>query len=148
MTKYIEQPKLSAEGLPSEKRFAAGSQRSVARLRSLKFDPIERLVVLYQGLEKEDQYHRNVRDNIIVPLNARGKPVAYNAKAHSDVLAQMAKIGADLLRYNYGRVPETLNINPNSAPPVVINLTSNKGELTINKPPVTLEMQDLEQEDE
>ena len=92
--------------------FNAGSVRSVARLASLKFDPLEKLVVQYNRLEEEIEKYKEVRDGrrieVIETDPNTGKQ--RTRKFSYEVLLQMEDkliaIGTQLLRYGYGRVPE------------------------------------------
>ena len=99
-----------------------GFPKSQERLLQLRFDPIKELVNLYHRLKAEDVYHQKVRDGSIVPLTAAGKVRPYNADAHLAVLDKLQKTASDLLRYGYGRVPESVSIEPGPSG-LVINLT-------------------------
>jgi len=109
--------------------YVAGAKRSQKRLEVLNFDPIGTLVDQYRKLEEELVYCEKVRDGIIVPLNpATGKVRPYNAKLHMDIYDRLIKIGEALLRYGYGRVPETNVMETKRPMPLVVNLTK-KGEI-------------------
>jgi hypothetical protein len=81
-------------------------------MEHLEFDPLERLIKLYRDLEEEDQYwkmlrrHEMVEETSVSPLGVTKKKRKYSIMAHTAVMAQMAKIGNDLMRYKYSRVPE------------------------------------------
>jgi len=111
-------------------RLIRGAKRSRQRLAELKFDPIEKLVMLYKKLEEEDKWYVELRKATSVKvLGKDGKPqktLRYSAVAHSTVLAQLEKIGNDLLRYGYGRVSETVNVNNQNPSPLLINLSGKK----------------------
>jgi hypothetical protein len=62
-----------------------------------------------------------------VPLKPDGEIRHYSVDAHMRVYEQMQGIAKELLRYGYGRVPETLDLNINRPSKLVINLTK-KGE--------------------
>jgi hypothetical protein len=100
---------------------------SKRRLAQLDFDPIERLVNLYKELDEEIRYMRDLRDfKVPSHITAEGeelKPPRYSAVALAAILAQKEKVANDLLRYGYGRVPETVNINETQNSPLVIQLT-------------------------
>jgi len=117
-------------GAFSGKKFIAGSKRSQRRLATLNFDPIQKLVKLYERLEQEDEYYCNLRQvGKVTELDKKGdvkKSHKYSGVAHATVFANMSKIGNDLLRYAYGRVPETLNLNTQPTRPMVIKLTDTK----------------------
>jgi|SaaInl4_135m_RNA_FD_contig_71_898004_length_16358_multi_5_in_0_out_0_1 hypothetical protein len=117
-------------GKAQVQKFIRGAQRSRVRLAQLGFDPIERLVNMYDLLEKEHKYWLELRESglSIVRLDTIGEPIKkkgkirYSGVAHAAVLAQMAKVCNDLLRYSYGRVPDTLPNGGDKASPLVINL--------------------------
>jgi hypothetical protein len=107
-----------------------GSTRSVARLKQLNYDPIGELVNKYRKLEDEITYQEKLRSNAIVELNASGKPRAYRAEQHYALYDKLINISEKLLRYRYGRVPETPDNDVKPPSPLVINLTK-KGETYI-----------------
>jgi len=113
-------------------RYVRGAARSVAKLRTLQFDPISELVSQYRKLQEELTYQERLRSGAIVELNANGKPRSYRVDAHLSIYDKLREIGKELLRYGYGRVPE-LNVLEQRAPmPLIVNLTK-KGEVfTIN----------------
>jgi hypothetical protein len=122
-----KQPKDRIGNIPG-KKFIAGSNRSQARLKQLGFDPIERLVNLYARLEEEDEYWQTLKQYTSVAETSRtGKTIKkvhkYSGVAHSAVLAQMEKVANDLMRYCYGRVPETVNVNAVNTKPMIVNLS-------------------------
>ena len=122
-------------GILDGQKLIAGSRRSRKRLEELNFDPIEKLVRLYEELQTEEQYWRNLRNvssvQVIGDDGKRKKTVRYSAMAHSTVWAQMEKVANDLLRYGYGRVPESLNINTPNASPLSIGLSGEKAKSVI-----------------
>jgi hypothetical protein len=94
------------------------SSKSVAKLRQLGFDPIDVMVALYRKLQKEEQRLVMIRDNTMV-----GTYQKYSSIAHAQILSQMRDIANDLMRYGYGRVPETVNVENHSATPLTIVMT-------------------------
>jgi len=105
-----------------------GSKRSTATLKHLGFDPIGKLVERYAEMEAEVFFWKGIRDrSIIQVLDASGKERRYDSDAHMAAEKMLMDIGDKLLRYGYGRVPETVNVNDNRAPPLIVNLTA-KGE--------------------
>jgi len=113
--------------------YKGGSVRSVAALRKLRFDPIEELVNNYRRLRQELHWHEQVRSGHIVPLDGNGKVRNYSVDGHMRVYERLESIAKELLRYGYGRVPETLDLNFDRPQSLVINLTK-KGEVfEINK---------------
>jgi hypothetical protein len=111
--------------------FQAGAKRSVSRLDDLKFDPIRELVEKYRKLEGELEYQEKVRSNEIVPLTATGKIRWYNPETHMGIYDKLLNTGEKLLRYYYGRVPETIHIEEKQAMPLVVNLTKEGDVYTI-----------------
>jgi len=110
------------------KNFRPGTIKSQDRLNELGFDPIGELVMLYRQLQNEDKLMCALRDGTHVPLNPEGKSVRYSYVAHMTLLSQLEKISSQLLRYGYGRVPETINIEEKTNDPLIINLVMDKEE--------------------
>ena len=114
------------------KRFVAGGKRSQMRLRQLYFDPIEELVTRYRQLEQELAYQEKLRSREIIELTPTGKERAYRAEIHHAIYDKLMKIGADLLRYGYGRVPEANIVETKSPGPLVVNLTKKGDQYVVN----------------
>ena len=114
-------------GRPGIPRFQAGGQRSVARLRQLQYDPIGELVENYRKLKLEVERQEKIRDGVIVELTATGKPRSYRAEIHHALYDKLIAVSDKLLRYGYGRVPETLLVEEKKPLPLIVNLTK-KGE--------------------
>jgi len=132
----------------SGKKFIAGSKRSQRRLETLGFDPIEKLVNLYRRLEEEDEWYCNLRmAGTVKQLDSDGnvkKTTRYSGVAHSTVHSNMARVGNDLMRYAYGRVPE--NVPGENKPLSAMRIKLTKSEtVTINGS--TQEIEDAEYED-
>lgn len=126
----IEQPRLKAGPALGVPKFFAGSARSIGRLKHLNFDPIKELVDKYRELETEIDRQKKIRAGEIVELTATGKPKSYRAEVHHALYDKQISIGEKLLRYAYGRVPET-NVDENkTVMPLIVNLTK-KGETYI-----------------
>lgn len=115
-------------------RFVAGSVKSKKRLAQLNFDPIEELVITYEKLRGELEYYEAWRDGAVEVLTTQGKPRAWPADVHMSVFDRLIAIGDKLLRYGYGRVPETQIVDDKRRTPMVINLTKKGQSVTINKP--------------
>jgi hypothetical protein len=126
----IQQPTGSG-GSAARTNFKSGSKRSISRLDDLKFDPIRELVEKYRKLEGELEYQEKVRSNEIVPLTATGKIRWYNPETHMGIYDKLLNTGDKLLRYYYGRVPETIQIEEKQAMPLVVNLTKEGDVYTI-----------------
>lgn len=124
------QPPLKAgrQGGPTPTLFQAGAKRSQLRLKHLGFDPIGELVKQYRQLELELEYQEGLRSGAIVELSAStGKAKAYRPEVHHAIYDKLIKVGEALLRYGYGRVPETTVVEEKRPMPLVVNLTK-KGE--------------------
>ena len=141
----IEQPKYPPGSPPGVPKLRIGSKRSIAKLDNLRFDPIERLVRQYEELEYEVERQKLIRDGNIVEVTATGKPKAYRPEVHHALYDKMIKIGESLLRYKYGRVPETVNVQETRPMPISINLTK-KGEVYQLGDVETLPQEDEEDE--
>ena len=114
-------------GIP---KFHAGSHKSVARLNQARYDPIGELVNNYRKLQEEIERQEKIRDGLIVELQNNGKPRAYRAEIHHALYDKLIAIGDKLLRYGYGRVPETIQVEDKRAQPLIVNLTK-KGDVYI-----------------
>lgn len=93
------------------------------RLIRLGFDPIGELVQKYRQLEGELERQEKLREGTLVELSTTGKPKAYRADVHQSIFDKQIKIGETLLRYAYGRVPETQIIEDRKALPLIVNLS-------------------------
>jgi hypothetical protein len=127
-----EQRNMPVPVQPPNKRLAVpsyyvGSKRSAARLRQLRFDPIQELVENYRKIQLEVERQEKIRDGQIIELSASGKPRSYRSEVHHALFDKLNMIGEKLLRYGYGRVPEVSELNDAKPTPLVINLTK-KGE--------------------
>jgi hypothetical protein len=127
MADEIEQPPIRAGRTPGIPQFQSGGHKSVVRLRQLQYDPIGELVEKYRKLEAELEYQEKLRSGEIVELNALGKPRSYRAEIHHALYDKLIAIGDKLMRYKYGRVPETLLVEEKKPLPLIVNLTK-KGE--------------------
>ena len=130
----------------SAKTFRSGSKRSQRRLKSLDFDPIEKLTKLYQRLEQEDQYMCNLRHvDSVKELNPDGtikKTHKYSGVAHMAVFGHMEKVASDLLRYDYGRVPEIIPTSSANTTPMYIQLTEKEAPPIMIVPKADEEIED------
>ena len=147
MADDIKQPPLRGGRPPGIPQFQAGGQKSVARLRQLQYDPIGELVETYNKLKLELERQEKIRDGIIVELGSTGKPKAYRAEVHHALYDKMITIGDKLLRYGYGRVPETTIVEEKKPMPLIVNLTKKGDVYVANEQPDQLEFgEDLEDE--
>lgn len=125
-----KQPVGRLKGIP---QYKSGGPKSVNKLKVLNFDPIEELVSKYKKLEAELEYHEKVREGSIVPLTPTGKVRSYDSETHMNVYDKLLKVSESLLRYRYGRVPETVNFEDKTVPPLIINLDkSGSRQLLVN----------------
>ena len=133
MADEIKQPPLRGGRVAGVGQFHSGSKRSVARLKQLNYDPIGELVANYRKLQAEVERQEKIRDGVIVELTSTGKVKAYRAEVHHALYDKLIAIGDKLLRYGYGRVPETTIVEDRKPMPLVVNLTK-KGEIyTVNE---------------
>lgn len=124
MADEMRQPKIRPDRSLS---IVSGSRRAVAKLDALGFDPISELVKKYLDIDDEIEYQKKLRSGEIVELTYTGKPRAYRAEIHHALYDKLIKVSESLLRYKYGRVPETEIVENRSATPMIVNLTK-KGE--------------------
>jgi len=103
-------------------KFPSGGLKSVRRLNELRYDPIKEQVNLYHKLVALEKFHEELRVGRPVHLDQNGNPRRYSAQAHAEVRDQMIKVNESLLRYGYGRVPETVQVE-GTPPALVINLS-------------------------
>jgi hypothetical protein len=115
-------------------QFHSGGPKSIRRLAQLDYDPIGELVDKYRKLEKEVERQEKIRDGLIVELTSTGKPRAYRAEIHHALYDKLIAVGDKLLRYKYGRVPETLEIKHDRPAAMVVQLTKAGETYTIGEP--------------
>lgn len=101
------------------------SKSAVARLAESGFDPIKKLVQLYEEINKEIADLENLKLRPVMLSN--GDTRRYSSIAHAQLLTTQQKLINDLVRYGYARIPETVNVKPEAPPPLVINLTPDNG---------------------
>jgi hypothetical protein len=144
----IAQPPLKRGRPPGKANFAEGAKRSVSVLKNLGFDPIRELVNRYGEIKREVEYWKDIRSRRVIEIiDEKGRERHYDSDAHMAAEKMLLDIGDKLLRYGYGRVPETINVNDNAPPPLIINLTKEGGPLQhfINDDPNYLEHKDDEE---
>ena len=110
------------------KNFRAGSVRSQVRLEELGFDPIGELVMLYKQLQNEDKIMCAIRDGVYIQLNDKANKIRYSYVAHMTLLGQLEKVASQLLRYGYGRVPETITVEDKTTESLIINMYSEEND--------------------
>lgn len=123
----MEQPKYSG-GLKRSAQKAEGKAltNSQRRLATLGFDPMESLVDSYNKICAEIVYQEKRRSGELVELHANGKQKAFNLQILLGLYEQKIAIGDKLLRYGYGRVPETNNLEVSEKSMLTINLAGGK----------------------
>lgn len=119
-----------APGTPS---LFKGGIRSVNRLRDLKFDPIGVLVDQYKKIEIEIQHQEEIKNGRRIILSAKGNPMSYRPEVHHALFDKLINIGEKLLRYGYGRVPETSIIEEKRPQPLIVNLTKKGDTYIVNE---------------
>ena len=133
MADEIKQPPLRGGRVAGVGQFHAGAKRSVARLKQLNYDPIGELVANYRKLQAEIERQEKIRDGVIVELTSTGKVKAYRAEIHHALYDKLIAIGEKLLRYGYGRVPETTIVEDRKPMPLIVNLTKKGDVYTVNE---------------
>jgi hypothetical protein len=115
-----------------------GSDRAVARLKALQYDPIKELVDLHTELEIEVERQKKIRAGEIVELTSTGKPRAYRAEVHHALYDKLIAIGKELIKYGYS--PQSSgNGDGVAAPPkapLVIQLTEEGETYVVNDPSI------------
>lgn len=138
------QPKnLGGTGIP---KYMAGAQRSVGRMKYLKFDPIGELVKKYRELDAELAHQQKLRSGDLVELNASGKPRNFNPLIMMDIYEKQINVAEKLLRYRYGRVPEGETIQPDRPSALIVNLTKKGETYVVNDTEPVLDIDKFEQD--
>jgi hypothetical protein len=114
--------------------FQRGAKKSQYRLAQLEYDPIGELVSQHKAIGVEIERQIKIRAGEIVELTALGKIKAYNWEVHMNLIEKQIKIGTELLRYGYGRVPETVNVEVGPPPAMIVNLTREGEQYVLNEP--------------
>lgn len=108
----VDDKQPSGRGERGVSTYVRGAQRSVSRLKQLRFDPIEKLVGQYTRLEEEITHYKQIRAGTRIELLGNGKPRTFSYEVLMKMEEQLQGIAKELLRYGYGRVPE--NEDPNA----------------------------------
>ena len=101
------------------------SKSSVMKLAELGVDPIEMMVQTYHEVTEEMKDMLKLKTQPLVLPN--GDTRRFSAMAYAQLLTIHQKIAADLMRYGYGRVPETVKIEEKKLPGLTIQLTPKGG---------------------
>jgi hypothetical protein len=89
--------------------------KSVDKLNKLQFDPIQKLVILHDNIDKEINS---------MLYDEEGNPKRkFSQVAYATLLGIQAKISNDLMRYGYARVTELPEPTVSAAEPIRIMLT-------------------------
>jgi hypothetical protein len=123
-----QQPPTPRTMKPGRKR--KYSHESIMKLEKLGFDPIEEMVKLFHDIQAQITFQENEQE-VARALTAKGDyktRTRYSAMAHSALMESRRNIIVDLMRYRYGRVPETVNLTQKDLPPMVIQLAVHGGD--------------------
>lgn len=116
--------------IPKTSIFKRGARRSVIRLEQLEFDPIYQLVSSHREIVNEIAYQKELRSGAKVEVGPGGRVRGFNAENLSKLYDQKLTVEKELLRYGYGRVPETLEVNTKPIAPLVVEMTG-KGQVYV-----------------
>lgn len=94
---------------------------AIAVLRRRGYDPIEALIDTHEKVSKEIEVQEMMGVNGVL-VRDDGTTRKYYADGHYNLLDKQIKIGETLLRYMYGRVPESEATGTEVAP-LVVKLT-------------------------
>ena len=105
------------------------SEAAIRRLIKNGFDPIDEMIETYEEIKRElEALERSKYEPVVfIGRDKKERKIKYSHMAYATLLALKQKVAADLIRYGYARVPETVNVDAPSVAPLVINLTP-KGE--------------------
>jgi hypothetical protein len=116
---------------PVSSAIRKGSTRAQRRLSSLGFCPINELVEQYHHLKQERARQLDKRGGEVVELDTRGNTRNFRFEDLAFIEAQLFNISKELLRYGYGRAPETPNDNANKSIGLSITMTNSKQDFMI-----------------
>ena len=130
-----EDPSVEKTQPPARKPLNKNSVQSIyaasRMMAQYNFDPLEKLMKLYEKVQGEIQWMERLKDGSLVCKD--GTTHKYSKMAHAALLAQQQKLLNDLMRYGYSRMPETLNVETPDMPRPVINLTPRSPSITVAK---------------
>jgi hypothetical protein len=128
----IEQPPISNQVMPTlARKYQAGSERSRLKLVQLGYDPIQALVNISEQIEADIKREYDIRDGRIVTFNAKGQEKNWYPETLLRLIDMRINVAAQLLRYGYGRVEETVRIDDKRTPQALIVNTTKKGEVYV-----------------
>lgn len=131
-------------GVPAKRRgrsVSRYSSTSVAKLKSLGVDPIDYMVNTYDEITAEIEEQQKLKKYPVIL--ADGSKRRYSAEMHARLLEIKQKIGNDLMRYGYARVPETIGLNSTEPKGLVINMVSDDNVFKIIEETVAEDEEDL-----
>lgn len=103
---YVDDKQPGGKGIRGVSNYVRGAQRSITRLKQLRFDPLEKLVKQYERLDEEIMCYKQIRAGTRIELLGNGKPRTFSYEVLMKMEEQLQTIAKELLRYGYGRVPE------------------------------------------
>ena len=116
-----------------------GKNHAIAKLKLMGFDPVDKLVLMHNELEKELAYQRNKREQYEEHYASKDTPnetpkpscAPYKEHNHYALFPSAIGIAEGLMRYKYARVPETNEIETTMKPPTFnVHLTPPKTKVT------------------
>jgi len=104
----IEYVPIDPSKRPTTTKYKPGGARSIEALDRIGFDPIQALVMKFMELEDEAVHLKERRTGKVNVINANtGKILNMRDENLHGVYDKQITIAKELLRYKYGRVPET-----------------------------------------
>lgn len=130
----VEQPILVKRGRgrpPGSKTKDRMQSAAQNKLVQLNHDPIEKLVIINRKIDYQLRVMEHIRDCEIKAEAAGRKHVTKNGVrfspvAYMELLSLQERLNANLMRYKYARVPETVKLDTEDLPLFQINLTTNQ----------------------
>jgi len=97
---------------------------STRRMKELNFDPLDEQVELYRKMKDELLMFERMRRGELIRMASDGteKIIHYSAVAHQTLYSSMQKLANDMMRYKYGRVPESIEMEIKDSMGMIINL--------------------------
>ena len=119
MTEVIDRRPPQLQGLKVGRPIGSvsiASRRASKKLEELGFDPIEKLVELYDRLDS-DIYNLTYDEN--------GLPrTKYSVIAYSNLMAAKQRCITELMRYGYARAMEGVEVHTQALAPITISLAT------------------------
>ena len=121
----IEQPEEKSRRGRLPGAVSRHNKSAVVRLKELGFDPLEKLVDLYNEISNEIEELNRLKEAPLMLKN--GDTRRYSSMAHAQLINTQQKLINDLMRYGYARVPETVTVKQDIPLGMTINLTPKGG---------------------